>query len=63
MRSDDVALAGFLADAAREYEVVRLGPLGGVLVLAEEPDQLRLKDDLADAGGGLGCGDVEQAIP
>lgn len=44
-----------------EDKVVRLGPLGGVLVLAEELDQVRLKADLAEAGGGFGGGDVEQA--
>jgi hypothetical protein len=57
--ADAVALARFLADAAREHEVVWLGPLGGVVVLAKELHQLWLQDDLADAGGGLGGGDVE----
>ena len=32
------------------------------LCFAEELDKLRLKDDLADAGGVLGGGDIEQAV-
>lgn len=60
--ADAVALAGLLADAAREYEVARLSPLGRVLVLAKELHQLGLKDDLADAGVSLGGSYIEQAV-
>lgn len=61
-RAHGVALAWLLADAACEREVVRLGPLGGVLVFAEELHQLRLQGDLTDAGGSLGGDDAEQAL-
>ena len=53
---------GLLADATGEDEVVGLAPLRRHLVLAEELHQLGVEDDLANASGGLGDGDVEQAL-
>jgi hypothetical protein len=53
-RPGAVAVPRLVPDATGEEEVVGFAPLGRDLVLAQEPDQLRLEGDLPKAGGGLG---------
>jgi hypothetical protein len=51
-----------LANTTGENEIVGLAPLGSELVLAQELHKLGFEDDLANAGGGLGSRDIEDAL-